>query len=194
MGIKERREREKVHVKGQILSAARQIATKNGWPAVSIRKIADIIEYTPPVIYEHFNNKEAILSALEEQGFQQLRIALADARKQAQDPGQQLASMSAAYWDFAFAHPDLYQVMFNLEGIQSTPGDTGAIRHTGESVLETLRYLHAFPGGRENLFFTWWALCHGFVSLAMSGQLPIDLGIQKQHLLQAMDRFVQQIA
>ena len=66
MGIKERRDRERQELKQAILEAAREIAAREGWQAVTIRKVADRIEYSPPTIYEHFANKEAILIELEE--------------------------------------------------------------------------------------------------------------------------------
>ena len=194
MGIKERRQREIVRVKADILKAARQLARQNGWPAVSIRKIAGIIEYTPPVIYEHFKNKEAILSELELEGFQSLRRMLDDARTSAQTPEQQLLAISEAYWDFAFNNPDLYQVMFNMEGVQSQAADTNSIRNTGKSILESLRYLQTFPAERESAFFNWWAMAHGFVGLAMSGQLPEMDNSLKSYFMEATKRLVSKLS
>lgn len=64
MASKERREREKKELKQNILLAARSIASSEGWQSVTIRKIANQIEYSPPTIYEHFASKEAILLEL----------------------------------------------------------------------------------------------------------------------------------
>ena len=58
MGIAERKLRQKVEVKASILQAAWQLVEKEGWQSLSIRKIADAIEYSAPVIYDHFENKE----------------------------------------------------------------------------------------------------------------------------------------
>src|SRR5687768_16278471 len=60
MGIKERREREKQVTRQSILTAAHRIARQEGWPALTIRKVADEIEYSTPMIYEYFTNKEEI--------------------------------------------------------------------------------------------------------------------------------------
>lgn len=186
----ERRQREISLIKEKILRAARKIAVKNGWPAVSIRKIAKEIEYTPPVIYEHFRNKEAILAELETIGFQILAKAIDEARLKAPSPEQQLVSMSEAYWDFTFEHVELYQVMYNLEGVQSTPARTDAIRQSGQSIVELLKYLHTFPAEREGLFFNWWALSHGFVSLVLSGQVPGMKPQLKVYYLDAVKRLM----
>jgi AcrR family transcriptional regulator len=61
MGIAERKIRQKEEVRTSILSAAWKLVVQEGWQALSIRKIADAIEYSVPVIYDHFQNKEAIL-------------------------------------------------------------------------------------------------------------------------------------
>lgn len=61
MGITERRLRQKEEVRSGILATAWQMVKDDGWQSLSIRKIADAIEYSIPVIYDHFQNKEAIL-------------------------------------------------------------------------------------------------------------------------------------
>ena len=188
MGIRERRQREIEAVKAHILQAARDIALKKGWPTVSIRKIAEVIEYTPPVIYEHYKNKEAILAALESLGFEELKKKLDDAARETKEADKQLRELSLAYWNFAFEFPELYQVMYNLEGTQSSSPNHQAIRESGNAVIETLRYLHTFPAQRESIFFNWWALAHGYVSLVMSGQLPGMQDQMKQYFLEAVDR------
>ena len=69
MGITERRLRQKEEVRAAILSTAWQMVKSDGWQSLSIRKIADAIEYSVPVIYDHFENKEAILFEFAKEGF-----------------------------------------------------------------------------------------------------------------------------
>ena len=64
MGFEARREREKLELRKAILEAALATAQKEDWQKVTIRKIAEQIEYTPPIIYELFDNKDAVLLAL----------------------------------------------------------------------------------------------------------------------------------
>ena len=61
MGLHERRQREKESIRANILDAAFSLAKTEGWASLSIRKIADAIEYSAPVVYDYFENKEAIL-------------------------------------------------------------------------------------------------------------------------------------
>jgi AcrR family transcriptional regulator len=189
MGIKERRQREIDEVKASILEATRKLAITQGWPKVSIRKIGKEIEFTPPVIYEHYKSKEAILIELEEIGFRQLRYALEEAREKSQTPETQLIDMTAAYYDWAFAQAELYQVMFNLEGIRSTPPSSTALREAGKPVIQTLQQLHLFHAEIEELFFNWWGLAHGHVSVVMSGQVSGMQTSVRRYLLAGVARY-----
>lgn len=189
MGIRERRLREIESQKTAILEATRKLAIQKGWPEVSIRKIADIIEYTPPVIYERFKNKEAILIELESQGFRKLKFSLEEAREQSSDPHQQLVLVTAAFWDWSFANSELYQVMFNLQGVQSTPPSPKSLSDSANCVLEIIRQIHLFSSETEGLFFHWWSIVHGHVSLVMSGQVGGMNTQMRRYLLNAVERF-----
>lgn len=69
MGITERRMKEKEQVRSAILTTAWQMVKEEGWQSLSLRKIADAIEYSVPVIYDHFDNKEAILAEFHTEGY-----------------------------------------------------------------------------------------------------------------------------
>src|SRR5688572_8854688 len=114
MGTNERRLREKEKVRDSILGTAWQTVKEEGWQALSIRKIADAIEYSVPVIYDHFQNKEAILLEFGKQGFELLYKKLEAAKKKESDPSEQIKVMSTAYWNFAHKHKEYYQLMFGL--------------------------------------------------------------------------------
>ena len=114
MGISERRLRQKDEVRSSILSTAWQIVTAEGWQALSIRKIADAIEYSVPVIYDHFANKENILIEFARDGFRLLSRRMELARNKHIDPSAQIRAMADAYWNFAFRNKEYYQVMFGL--------------------------------------------------------------------------------
>ena len=61
---KSRRKEEVKLLQNKILDAALQLATKEGWAGVTIRKIAKIIRYSPPAIYRYFDSKDDIMIAL----------------------------------------------------------------------------------------------------------------------------------
>ena len=114
MGIKERRQREKEEVRSIILTAAWKMVKAEGWQSLSIRKIADAIEYSIPVIYDHFENKEAILHEFGEEGFNLLTQKIQNARDRHKDPAEQLRAIAEAYWNFALQHPEHYQLMYGV--------------------------------------------------------------------------------
>ena len=97
------------------MNSARKIALKSGWEAVTIRKIADSIDYAPPIVYEHFENKDDLFKELVYMGFSMLKKEMDRAKAKAADTKSLLKELSFAQWDFAFNNKDLYQLMFSIE-------------------------------------------------------------------------------
>jgi AcrR family transcriptional regulator len=173
MGIKERRDRERQELKQSILVAAREIAAQDGWQAVTIRKVADRIEYSPPTIYEHFESKEAILQELIHEGFQALFDGLYPALTSPGDPEARLLRMAGAYWEFAWKHPELYQVMHGLDGVPFCSEGTQANAEQTSCVLEELLQSLApaamsSVGNRQEAVDVIWGTLHGLISLTMA--------------------------
>jgi AcrR family transcriptional regulator len=183
MGIKERRERDKAKLRTAILTTAREMAASEGWANVSIRKIADQVEYSAPIIYEHFDDKEALLLALVIDGFKALHAVLHQARLAAPDPEAALIEMALAYLRFARESPELYQVMHGLDGVRFHSSEKlNKPREIEEVVIETCNAIQQWADFRHvqlasvlDNFEIYWATGHGFASLEMSGRLPGDL-------------------
>src|SRR5271155_3541010 len=114
MGITDRKLRQKEEVRASILDAAWEMVVTEGWQSFSIRKVADAIEYSVPVIYSHFENKDAILLEFNRKGFQLLAAALVNAKIGVEKSADQLWAMGRAYWNFAFENKEYYQLMFGL--------------------------------------------------------------------------------
>ena len=111
MGPKERREREREEIRTLILDAARELFASEGVEAVTMRRIADRIEYSPTAIYFHFRDKEALLKELCEcdfRNFAQEFVALL----QIADPIERLRRAGHAYVNFGLHHPSHYRLMF----------------------------------------------------------------------------------
>src|ERR1700712_4706087 len=111
--IAERKARDKQARRAQIISSARRIAEVEGWSNVTVRRLADEISYSQPVLYAHFENREAILAAVAIEGFQELGQVLEKARSETKRK-KALESVAAAYLEFAASSPALYEVMFSL--------------------------------------------------------------------------------
>ncbi len=111
MGSSERRERERLKVRGKILDAARKLFIRQGYDAVTMRKIAQRIEYSPTAIYAHFQDKEALLRELCTEDFQMLANAFQQVAA-IKDPIERLRETGRAYVDFAIRYPNHYRLMF----------------------------------------------------------------------------------
>jgi len=172
MGIAERKIRQKEEVRASILKAAWELVEKEGWQALSIRKIADAIEYSVPVIYDHFQNKEAILLEFTKKGFQCLADELVKARDRYETPEQQLQAMAYAYWDFAFNNKEYYQLMYGL-GMPTceTVKQTVEMNTFTELILQPIRQMINSSRNPETdpylKLHTFWSMLHGLISIAM---------------------------
>src|SRR5258708_8277575 len=111
--IAERKLRDKQARRAQIISAARRIAELAGWSNVTVRRLSDEISYSQPVLYAHFGSREGILAAVAIEGFQEMGLALEEARKRVKRENT-VESVASAYLEFAASSPALYESMFSL--------------------------------------------------------------------------------
>jgi AcrR family transcriptional regulator len=115
MGIKERHERDREAVRRSILDAARELFVAEGFENVSIRKIAERIEYSPAAIYGYFPSKDDIFFALAEEGLQ----LLGDPSTVSNDPrltdAAPLERVRAMFWrlyEFSREQPQYFALIF----------------------------------------------------------------------------------
>ena len=109
MGIKERQERDRETVHRAILDAARDLFVNEGYANVSIRKIAERIEYSPAALYGYFPSKDDIFFALAEEGFHLLTPP------EQEEPAAPLDCLRDAFWrlyEFSKQHPQYFALMF----------------------------------------------------------------------------------
>ncbi|MEI6948088.1 TetR/AcrR family transcriptional regulator [Paraflavisolibacter sp. H34] len=167
MASRERIQRLKEETRAKILEAAYKIVKEEGWQALSMRKIADEIEYTAPIIYEYFSNKEAILAELNKKGFLYLAKEMETARDHHQDPAEQLEAMWMAYWNFAFKKKELYQLMFGVAMNCCTGQKAPEAEVPAKLVSSVIRQL--MPDAPETevcrKYYTFWSVIHGLISI-----------------------------
>jgi len=111
MGTQERREREREELRTKILDVARELFGIEGYDAVTMRKIAEKIEYSPTAIYQHFRDKDALLAELCKHDFRNFAAHFAKAAAM-EDPVLRLRAAGRAYFDFAIECPQQYRFMF----------------------------------------------------------------------------------
>jgi AcrR family transcriptional regulator len=113
MGIKERQERDREAVRRAILDAARDLFVTEGYQHVSIRKIAERIEYSPAAIYSYFPSKDDIFFALAEEGFRLLGDPAAlEANLTPLEPLDQIRAIFWSFYEFSRNHPEYFTLMF----------------------------------------------------------------------------------
>jgi AcrR family transcriptional regulator len=170
MASKDRILRLKEETRINILDAALQIVKEEGWQALSMRKIADVIEYTAPIIYEYFSNKEAILLELTRKGYLLLARDLNEAKAQHDTPAAQLEAMWFAYWNFAFANKELYQAMFGLQTnccdlVNKLPEADIPYDLFSELIGEMMNITDLESEEVCTKYYTFWSVVHGLISI-----------------------------
>lgn len=177
MGTKERRERERVETRDRILAAAREMFANDGVEGVTMRAIADRIEYTPTALYHHFPNKQALLTELCERDFEALARRFR-ARAVPADAVERLFVIGETYLEFAIELPNQYRFMFMtvLPPLEHPDGYVEQARNDPEkNAYMVLRAAcaEAIEGGRfrdeyadpDQVAQILWASIHGLVSL-----------------------------
>jgi AcrR family transcriptional regulator len=167
-----RRDRERVQRHQLIITTARELAEAEGWDAVTTRRLAERIEYSQPVLYGHFDGKDAIVRAVAIQGFEELADRLRRARLGA-GGSERLRAVCREYLDFAVGRPALYQAMFVM------PTD---VKFASEDTPAPLRaafgeFVDALPPGTDQPELTaevTWSALHGIAVLAATGRIPPD--------------------
>ena len=170
MATQQRRERERAQRETLIVSAAREMAESDGWAAVTMRKLAERIEYSQPVLYSHFAGRGAIVDAVALQGAGELAEALRQARTAAEE-GAELKAVAQAYLDFATANPALFEALFTLAEGLAFGADAPEELKTAFGELFAVFAPLAGERDPETLTETGWAAIHGLATLDRDGRL-----------------------
>lgn len=196
MGIVERRERLRIQVRSDIVKTAKEIAREDGWTAVSIRKIAEVIEYSPPILYEYFESKDKLLESIRVEGFDFLQSEFIKIKGHFSNPQKQLVEVAQSIFNFAVENPEVFQVMFNLEGAycDSKQAYYQAMSIKGNPVWEMIASLRPKSGEMvTKTYYEWWCLTYGFICITMTTQ-PRYAFVQAEPVyMEGVRRFIRSI-
>ncbi|HEX5432782.1 MAG TPA: TetR/AcrR family transcriptional regulator [Candidatus Angelobacter sp.] len=179
MGVLERREREKTELREKILEAARELFLSEGYDRVSMRKVAEKIEYSPTAIYLYFADKEELFHELCQEDFARL-ASIFQERGVSPDPLERIRQIGRLYVEFGMKFPNHYRLMFMTphppSGLQESD-----LQRKGNPELDAYAFLNqtvqeALQAGsfREVLTDpdlisqTLWAAIHGVISLGIA--------------------------
>mgnify|MGYP000850968040 CR=1 FL=1 len=196
MGIVERRERLKIQVRADIIKTAKEIAREDGWSAVSIRKIAEVIEYSPPILYEYFESKDKLLEAVRIEGFDYLQADFVKIKEHFGNSEKQLTEVAQSIWNFAVENPEVFQVMFNIEGAfcDSKRVYAQTMNIKGNPVWEMIARVR--PKAAElvtKAYYEWWCLTYGFISITMTTQPKYALVQAESIYMDSVRRFIKSL-
>jgi AcrR family transcriptional regulator len=188
MGITERRERQKAELRDQILAAAARIIADEGFAALTMRKIADAIEYSPATLYLYFASRDEIALELVRDGYASL-IAFMAPGAAIEDPLERLRAIGRSYLRFAESEPQTYRLIFMvdekyaepimlaLKASENNTGDTafGFLLGTVNELIERGIYRPLDPHTVASLL---WSSLHGIAALRLTCTgYPFENGI-----------------
>lgn len=161
----------------EILSVASAIGVREGWKAVTIRSVAQELGYASPLLYEHFRDKEDLLTQIAVDALGELEARLAE--KLPSDRRAAIVTMVERYWTFMIEHTQLYRLVNGMDGV---PIDKTVVGQSAQSlckvVANAVRPLLGKNGGEADgqiLADEVWALLHGMSALYMDRVAPFDL-------------------
>ena len=174
MGTAERRARQKASLRGEILDAARRMFAEEGYEQVSMRRLAERIEYSPTTIYLYFEDKDDLFKAVCDETFGKLVRRLERHRRQHEaDPVAGLRAGLREYIEFGLKHPEHYTVTF-MRRMKTEPidfeGSSGqqAFDYLRRAVAACVDAGHFRPIDPEVAAQVLWMSVHGLVSLLVA--------------------------
>jgi AcrR family transcriptional regulator len=190
MGVSERRQREKENLRRRILDAARKIVVAEGIEGLTIRRVADAVEYAPGTLYLYFENRDAIARDLCLEIFQEMHNAIAPVAK-IKDPQKRFRAFLRKYADFALGDPGMYRLAFMSsqkfsdallrEGL--IEGEDGAGRKLFALLVKTIAEIRGKESDSFALAEMVWVAVHGLVSLKSACHIypvtPVDSLVDK---------------
>ena len=178
MSIAERKGRQRAERESRIIAAARVIAEREGWNAVTIRRLAEEIEYSQPVLYSHFENRDAIVAAVAVEGFQEITVALWEAARESTGQQNAVEKVAMVYLDFALRRPALYQAMFILPtDLRFAEAETRPELRAAFDALATV--VTPFCVDVDVVTETFWAALHGLAELERSGRIRPSARVER---------------
>ena len=176
MTVKERREREKSETREKILDAARELFVAEGYEGVSMRRVAEKIEYSPTAIYVYFADKQQLFHELCQQDYARLAEVM-QSSEMSLDPMERLKQIGRTYTEFGVRYPNHYKFMFMTAHPPHEPDeeDRAVMGNPEVDAYAFLKWAvqQAIDAGRlreelqdaELISQTLWASVHGVIAL-----------------------------
>jgi AcrR family transcriptional regulator len=183
----------------RIAAAARTLLDKEGAEAISMRRVAEAVGITPMAIYRHFPDREGLLNAIADHGFQSLAEEL-KGRLFSGDIEQQLTEMGEIYLDHALTNPRLFELMFlkPRQGARQYPRDFVSRKSPPANLMFDLIQQgmadgYFRPASQDDIWeivFETGALSHGLIMLYLGGRMDLSATEFRQLYRRSFRRYI----
>jgi AcrR family transcriptional regulator len=171
MAIEDRRLRDREARRRLITATARGLAEREGWDAVTTRRLSTEIEYSQPVIYRHFASMEDLVEAIALEGFGELAETLGESRRRAAS-SEVVGAVARAYRTYAIENPALYDAMFTrATRLRFAAEDTPAPLSAAYAELRAAVATIAGDRDIDTLTEVLWAALHGLTTLSRNDRV-----------------------
>lgn len=163
-------DRRKTKTRQDIIDTAHTMIIERGVDGLSLRAVAQQIDYSPAALYRYFGSKEALIDAVRAQCFERLNAAIFANLQTATNPAEQLLIGGMTYIAYARHNPVDYHLMFYLDSSPATQGDNQRVAMTSllyivRFGLETGFFVTTDSYGEEAIVFHCWATVHGLAMI-----------------------------
>jgi AcrR family transcriptional regulator len=189
------RQRRHLRTKEAILDAARQIIREDGPEGLSMRQIADRIDYSAAGLYEYFGSKEEIVTAVCHQGHERLAAYMMQVEPNL-SPAVYLNAIGQQYISFALQNPDLYKLMFmtvtlpqdDEPWVADDESSYGILLRAIQNGIDSGDFKVRVGYGLQEMAYAAWALVHGIAMLRLTylEQFPADFDVVDQEVLRTL--------
>lgn len=194
MGISERKEREKKEMEKLILESAMQLFIEVGYKNMTIRKLAEKIEYSPATIYLYFKDKDEILVTLQKMAFEKFH-KFQSTIQNIEDPLERLIAHGKAYVEFALNNREYYELMFLMDSpmkqecLDDYKAELDSYQQLKDNLKSCMDAGLMKPIELEIAAFSMWSYVHGIASIVIKRGFLIPKEVQ-QYLIDGALNFL----
>lgn len=199
----QRREREIIEMRRLIVEAAVDLYLEHGYEKLSLRSIAQRIQYSVGTIYLYFKNKDELFFAMHEWAFNKM-FGIFSALTQEKNPAVRLWRLGETYIQFAYDNPQLYDLMFILNEPMCVQEDSGdwlcghqSYAFLRDMVKECIEKGYMAEGNIDQMSFLIFSMVHGMVSLKLRNRLRLydhyNIEDKDAFMLHSMDLMYQNL-
>jgi AcrR family transcriptional regulator len=198
VGIIERKEREKAEMRRRIVDVAVKMIVEEGYEKVSIRNIADKIEYSPATIYLYYKDKDQLLYDVQSDAFATLASEF-QTKINADDPFKRLEQLAKAYVGFSREHPELYDLMFIIKAPMNALVEEEKWKN-GDPAYDGLFQLMQECIDKKVVKFkdatiatlSVWGFAHGLISLHLRGRCSKVSRVSDEDMPEVVDEAIRE--